>query len=116
MEGEFAIGFNEVKIGLPMPLFISGLARQRLTRTSFCGATLLAQLYSPTEAVSAGFLDEVAVPDDVVAKSIAKAKALSALPANAYASTKQSLRGAFIADIRATLDSDMDRVIADGTF
>ncbi|MFK8000178.1 MAG: crotonase/enoyl-CoA hydratase family protein [Polyangiales bacterium] len=115
-EGEFSIGFNEVKIGLPMPLFISELAQERLARNVLCSATLLARTFSPTEAVAAGFLDEITAPDELVATSIARAKDLARLPANAYASTKRSLRGPFISHIRASLDDDMERVVADGSF
>ena len=71
VEGDFSIGFNEVKIGLPMPIFISQLARERLSRTSLCDATLLARMFSPAEAVTAGFLDEAVAPDELVSKSIA---------------------------------------------
>ncbi|MFT5353827.1 MAG: enoyl-CoA hydratase [Polyangiales bacterium] len=114
-EGDFSIGFNEVKIGLPMPVFISELARERLARTSLCGATLLARTFSPAEALVAGFLDEVTAPDDLLATSITRAKALARLPANAYASTKRSLRGPLISHVRATLEDDMARVIDDGS-
>lgn len=113
-EGDFSIGFNEVKIGLPMPVFISELARERLARTALCAATLGSRIFSPAEAAAAGFIDEVITPDSVLAKSIARAKALAALPVNAYASTKRSLRAPLIAHVRATLEDDMDRVLADG--
>ena len=40
--GEFKIGFNEVAIGLPLPIFLAELAEQRLSRRYLTAATFLA--------------------------------------------------------------------------
>ncbi len=116
VEGDFSIGLNEVRIGLPMPIFISELARDRLARTAFLPATLGAKVHSPAMAVSAGFLDELENADDVMAKALKRAASLAELPTNAYASTKRSLHDPLITHVRATLEDDMRRVVADGAF
>lgn len=114
-DGDFRIQLNEVAIGLPMPAFISELARDRLVNNALVAATLFAKPFSPKEAAKVGYVDEVATPDAVVDKAIERAKLLSTLATNgAFASTKAALRGALVEHLLATLDEDMERVVADG--
>ena len=115
-EGDYKIGLNEVRIGLPMPIFVSELVRERVTRSSFVAATLFATIYSPEEALSIGLVDELCAVDQVRERAIERATELAKLPAGAYASTKRSIRGTLITHVRATLEDDMVRVIADGDF
>jgi len=97
VRGEFRIGLNEVAIGLALPQAGLELARDRLTNTALTDAAILAKLYSPTAAASAGYLDLAVSPeafDQVVAQ---KAQELSKLDPNAFAATKQRLRQAVVA-------------------
>lgn len=63
--GDFKIGMNWVSIGWPVPDLAVELARARLSRRHFTMACNGAQLYSPDEAVEAGFLDSVTTGDVV---------------------------------------------------
>ena len=45
------IGLNETSIGMPLPLFATELARDRLSPTAFVRATLAAEIYDPEGAV-----------------------------------------------------------------
>lgn len=115
-EGDFSVSLNEVRIGLPMPIFISELARDRLNRSAFMQATLGARVHSPSMAVAVGFLDELETADSVLPKALHRARSLAELPASAYASTKLSIRGPLVAHVRSTLEDDMRRVVRDGAF
>jgi enoyl-CoA hydratase len=110
--GAYKLGLNEVSIGLPVPVLAMELARDRLSKRALVHATLLAQIYDPEGAVSAGYLDTVAPADEVLAKARAEAKRLSALPGGAFRATKQRLRGATIELIRNTLESDMATIMS----
>ena len=63
--GDFKIGMNWVSIGWPVPDLAVELARARLSHRHFTMACNAAQLYSPEEAVEAGFLDSVTTGDVV---------------------------------------------------
>lgn len=63
--GDYKIGMNWVSIGWPVPDLAVELARARLSHRHFAMACNAAQLYSPDEAVEAGFLDSVTTGDVV---------------------------------------------------
>ena len=106
--GEFKIGVTEVRIGMPMPVFVSGLARDRLSPLHFVEATLGAHLYDPSEAISVGFLDEVS--GDPLGVAVTRASEWAELHAGAYASTKKSIRAELAQRLRAGLAADIGRV------
>jgi enoyl-CoA hydratase len=97
---------NEVKLGLTMPRAAIELCRPRLTPAPFYRAMILSEVFSPEEAVAAGFLDRT-VPaerldetaDDIVA-------ALKELDVNAYRQTKQRVRGSLSQAVKDAIESD----------
>ncbi len=108
--GEFKIGLNEVAIGMSLPIFAYELARERLSKRHWLRATAQAELYAPEAAVDAGFLDAVCEPAALGAAALAEGRRLAALPQPAFRLTKAALRGALVAEIRATLAEDMARL------
>jgi enoyl-CoA hydratase len=101
------IGLNETSIGMPLPLFATELARDRLSPTAFVRATLTAEIYDPEGAVQAGYLDRVVPVDEVVGAAIAEANRLSAYRAGAYARSKEVLRRATVDRIQAGTAADL---------
>lgn len=106
-EGDFKLGLNEVAIGMILPQFAVSLVEDRINKRQFAESLLGAQLYAPTDAVHAGYLDEVVSSERVIERAMAEAARLAALPPHAYAGTKAKLRGQRIAEIRAYLPTDM---------
>ena len=93
--GEFKIGLNEVAIGLPLPRFAIELAQARLSIRHVHRATALAEIYTPEDAVEAGYLDRAVDASKVEAEATTRGRALvSTLDAAAYRATKRALRGA----------------------
>ena len=74
--GDFAIGFNEAAIGLPLPGMLLKLAQECLTEGSYDEATFGARLYPPEAACAAGFLHRVVPGSDVLALARAEADRL----------------------------------------
>jgi enoyl-CoA hydratase len=105
-EGDFKIGANEVAIGLNMPHTAVEMCRQRLTPAHFNRAMITSHIYSPTEALEAGFLDEVAPEKDLLDTARATAIRLSKYSRSAYAWSKQLTRA-------VTLERVHDAVAAD---
>lgn len=102
------IGATEVAIGMAMPWAAVEVLRQRLTRSHFERATLLAEVFAPAAAVEAGFLDEV-VPEDRLAERAREVAArLASLDAKAHVVTKERARRAMLDDLRAAITRDDD--------
>lgn len=104
--GHYRIGLNETAIGLPLPRWASALARERLARRQYQRATLMAHLYSPDDAMDAGFVDRVVGAGELLATSIREAEELAALDPEAYATTVSTMRGDTIARVEALMQED----------
>jgi len=105
--GAYKIGLNEVSLGMPVPVLAMELARDRLSKRELVHATQLAKIYDPEAAQRAGYVDQVVAADQVLATAKAEAARLGAFSRSAYSATKKRLRGATIAHVTASLDSDM---------
>jgi enoyl-CoA hydratase len=110
--GPYRIGLNETTIGMPLPILGVEFARARLAVTELSRATLGAQIYTPEEAVKAGYLDEALAHADVMGRALEEAEKLGALSRPAYAATKARLRGAIITHVEAALESDMNSLLS----
>ena len=92
--GDFRIGLNETSIGLGLPVFGQELARDRIDNRHLTQATMNATLYTPEDAVNAGFLDETVDPDALNERAMEQAKRLQKLDAKAFAEVKAAMRKA----------------------
>jgi enoyl-CoA hydratase len=105
-EGPFKIGLNEVAIGLTVPQYGVEIARQRLAPAHFNRALVTAAMYSPEQAVSAGFLDRVVPAAELSAATREEAAALTRLDMAAHAATKRRARGVALTALRAAIEAD----------
>lgn len=105
--GAFKIGLNETAIGLTMPEFGAGLARDRLSPRYFTRAVAGAEIFAPSEAVEAGFLDEAVDALSVLDMACVQAERLAGLDPRAFAATRRRTRAATVANIRAGLQADL---------
>ena len=105
-DGPFKIGANEVAIGITMPHFGVEICRQRLAPAHFNRAVIFSEMYSPTDAVPAGFLDRVVPAADLQNEAQKLAAALTKLNMTAHAASKLRLRDQTLKAIRAAIDAD----------
>jgi len=108
VEGPYKLGLNEVKIGLTVPLFVIELARQRLAPAHFDRAVVNATMYSPEEAVVAGFLDRVVPAEQLRARAQEAAEELAGLNAEAHKATKLRARGAALKAVRTAIETELE--------
>jgi enoyl-CoA hydratase len=106
-EGAYGIGMNEVAIALTVPRFAIEVARQRLTPAYFSRAMTTGQMFVPTEAATAGFVDWTVPAADLEAAAYKAAEALSKINMSSHAATKLRAREPAIKAIRAVIDSDI---------
>jgi enoyl-CoA hydratase len=104
--GDYKITANEVAIGLTMPQAALEICRQRLTPAHFARAVIIAEVFTPDDAVAAGFLDRV-VPgpqlDDVARTTAA---GLAKLDIAAHAATKLRARDHALKALRAAIETE----------
>ena len=103
--GDARFGLNETAIGMVLPPFGMDLARFKLNNQFLDAAVVGATLYSPEEAVTVGYVDQVVAADKVMDCALEKATAIQQLDLTAYAGNKKIIRGAMIEKIAADLAS-----------
>ncbi|HWM02620.1 MAG TPA: crotonase/enoyl-CoA hydratase family protein [Actinophytocola sp.] len=112
--GDFRIGVagpyrfiaNEVALGIRMPYPAIAILRQRLTPACLSRAVLLAETFTPDNAVEAGFLDRVVEPDRLAEAARETAEAMLALDPQAHAMSKARLREQTLRDIHTGIETD----------
>jgi enoyl-CoA hydratase len=104
--GPYKITANEVAIGMTLPHAAIEICRQRLTPAHFNRAVVLAEVYSPDNAIEAGFVDRVVSPDAVHDTAREVATELAKLDMAAHAATKQRARGPALQAIRAAIETE----------
>jgi enoyl-CoA hydratase len=105
-DGPFRVTANEVAIGLTLPRAAIEICRQRLSPAAFTRAVLLAEVFSPADAVPAGFFDRLSAPDAVVAAAQEAAAQLAGLHMAAHDASKQRARAATLEALRRAMSED----------
>lgn len=112
-KGTYKIGMNEVAIGLVVPRFAVEVARQRLTPPYFSRAVGTGQMFTPDEAVTAGFFDWTVPAADLDVAAQQAAEALTAIDLDAHAATKLRAREPAIKAMRDAIDTDITLAYAE---
>ncbi|KPA95076.1 crotonase/enoyl-CoA hydratase family protein [Pseudomonas asplenii] len=92
VDGPFSIGLNEVQIGMTMHHAGIELARDRLRRSAFHRSVVNGEMFSPKDAVDAGFLDKLVAPEDLREAALNAARQLKKINMNAHKKTKLKVR------------------------
>lgn len=106
--GSYRITANEVAIGLTMPRAAVEILRQRLTPAAFNRAVMLAEVFSPSNAVDCGFLDQVVDRSELDGSAWAVVVSLAGLDAIAHRMTKERARDHTLAALRQSMKADGD--------
>lgn len=107
VRGDFKLGLNEVQNNMPVPVLAHELARDRLSPKELQAAVIQAKIYNPESAALAGWLDYVVDGESLASAAMDEAKRLGALPSQAYAMTKKSLRRQTIEYIKSCMDENI---------
>lgn len=107
IDGAFRIGMNETAIGMTMPEFGAELARDRLSPRYYTRAVAGAEIYAPSVAVEAGFLDEAVDALSALDMACVQAERLAGLDPRAFAATRRRTRAGTIDRIRTGLAADL---------
>lgn len=96
-QGDFHIGLNEVRVGLPIPEVILAALRRQVgaRRAEYLGVG--GRMLSPAAALEAGLVDRVVAADEVVSATLEWARELTGLPPLAMLTTRANARADLIA-------------------
>jgi enoyl-CoA hydratase len=106
-EGNYKIGLNEVAIGLTVPYFAIEIARQRLTPSEFNRSVITSYIYTPHEAVMAGFSDQVVSVGKLMETAIEISRELIKLDLNAHKATKLRVREDALKRVRQAIETEL---------
>jgi enoyl-CoA hydratase len=107
VEGDFKIGLNEVMIGMTMHHAGIVIARARLAHTHLDRSVNNSEIYTPKEAVKAGFFD-VVVPESQLKTTVIKVAGMfSKLNAKAHAATKLKVRKPHLIALEKAIAQDL---------
>ena len=73
-----------------------------------CRATITARTYTPAEAVKAGFLDEIAGPDEFESALAVAIEEMESLNPAAHAATKLRVRADAVTAVHEAIESELN--------
>lgn len=111
-DGEFRLGLNETRVGLPVPPVVFGAYRRLLGPRMAEQLGVAGRLVTPKEALAAGLVDEVVPPDAVVARAVERAAELASLPRHAVAATRIEARADLVGLFEGIGGADYEQMTA----
>ncbi len=106
-EGTGRIGVPELAVGVPFPALPLQIVGARLTDASFRDLVFTGRTVPVSEAMTLGLIDEQCPPESLIERATATANRLAAIPASAFALTKEAFatlildRAACLSDLNA---------------
>lgn len=112
VEGDFKIGLNEVMIGMTMHHAGVAIAKARLSEVYLNRSINNAEIYSPKEAINAGFLDAIVPESELISVAISVALQISKINFKAHAATKLKVRKVHLETIEKAIKLDLMETIS----
>lgn len=106
IRGNYRYTANEVAIGMTMPFSTIEILRHRVTPAALSRAVVLAEVFTPDNAIETGFLDVVVDEADLMTAAMTFAQSTLALNAAAHEHSKKRLRAEVISAMRDGLAKD----------
>ena len=107
-EGPYGFALNEVNLGVILPLGITRMVVNLLGAGYARQLLLSGDPVSPVDALRIGLVHELAPPEEVLERAVARAQQFATKPPNAFAAIKHKLR--YLAESEG--ESDRDRLDA----
>ena len=106
VKGNYRYTANEVAIGMTMPFSTIEILRHRITPAALSRSVLMAEVFTPENAVETGFLDLVVEESELLDTAMNLAKSYLALNMDAHNHSKKRLRAEVITAMRDGLAKD----------
>lgn len=105
-EGDFAIGLNEVRIGIPVPKVVAELAVRTVGARVGEALCVSGRLLRPEEALEVGFVDAIAPVGEVIPTALQWCEQIIEAPEHALAKTRAVMRWDLVEKIRRQREDD----------
>lgn len=105
-EGDFKIGLNEVMIGMTMHNAGIEIAKARLAPIYLERSISNSEIYTPTNAITAGFLDRIVSEEHLLPTAVKIAEMFSKLNKKAHTETKLKLRKNYLISLQKAIEQD----------
>ncbi|MCU0302586.1 MAG: enoyl-CoA hydratase/isomerase family protein [Thermoanaerobaculales bacterium] len=112
-EGPYVVGFNEVRIGIPMPAVVADALTRVVGRRQAERLCQTGSLMSPAEALAIGLVDRVTPVERVVEEAVEWCAALAELPAHALRGTRRTVRADLVAIVERSRSADVESLVAE---
>jgi enoyl-CoA hydratase/carnithine racemase len=103
-EGRKLMGLNEIKLGVPVPYVADCILRALVGYRNARQVMEMGDFYSSDELLRLALVDQVLPQEQVVSESIAKVRALGAMPGKAFSLIKANRVDPVLAEIRGGLE------------
>ena len=107
VQGQFKIGLNETLIGMTMHDFGIELARYRIPLNYFSRSVINAELYTPSNAIEAGFYDAVIKVESMETNISEITQNFKNLNMSAFVGTKIKSRRSLLETLDECIENDM---------
>ena len=107
VQGQFKIGLNETLIGMTMHDFGIELARYRIPLNYFSRSVINAELYTPSNAIEAGFYDAVIKVESMETNISEITQNFKNLNMSAFVGTKLKSRRSLLETLDECIENDM---------
>jgi enoyl-CoA hydratase/carnithine racemase len=107
-EGQFIIGLNEVPVGIIVPNSIFNLFAFWIGQAQAARSLLEGKLFTPTEALQTGLVDEVVNPAGILTAAERRARKYMSMEGNTWAQSKLHIRK----DLIESLNTDQETELA----
>ncbi|MBP3942248.1 enoyl-CoA hydratase/isomerase family protein [Sphingobacteriaceae bacterium WQ 2009] len=111
-EGNFIIGLNEIPVGIIVPQSIFNLYSFWIGQAAAYRSLLTGKLFSPSEALAIGLIDEVVPADRIRTASLRKIKTITQFDQPSWKQCKQNFRIPLIAELEKENDTLIDQMLS----
>ncbi len=106
--GRKFIGFNEIKIGVPVPYLADLMLRQAVGDRCATEMMYTGEFLEPETAAKSGLVDAVLAPEDLEAQTLAKIAEMAALPPYGFTAIKNNRVDAVRSKFETRRAAEMD--------
>lgn len=107
-DGAYAIGLNEVRIGIPVPEVVAAALARAVGPRHAEALCQTGRLLTPPEALRVGLVDEVVPAERVVPAAVEWCLELTGLPNHALRGTRRTVRRDLVDVVRRSRDRDVE--------
>lgn len=110
-DGPYLIGFNEVRIGIPIPVVVAEALSRAVGRRYAESLTQTGVLLGPERAMEIGLVDRVVAVDQVVPEAVEWCRELTELPQQALRGTRRVVRRDLIEIVERSRSHDVGELV-----